>query len=254
MYDNYYLTKELLNGRHEWVLEYLYRANYGRLKKISFRILGDNFSTDDVVQDAFTYLWYKVGNRQIEFQSVFQIYKYLLIYVKGKSILIANYNKKYINTYRDEADKDLFDAIATAQKLRTLNGIIQENLYYIPTETRKVLIGLFLEEKSVLKLSLELGVSKTTIRVQKAAGVRMLKELVGTGKINTIRYNQISSISNKVKYTQELGFTLLSNSPTMNAEALSKLLNVKSDFANQVISRYEILKEVQQFNTSVDNN
>lgn len=247
-FDTAELNRELLNGRHEFVLEYLYKINYKWLTNVATRIIGNTFSSDDIVQDAFLCMWYKMGNREIEFDHVLQIRKYMLMFVTNKSYDVYNRGKMYVNIFDDQADKDMFDDIATAQYMRTLNGIINDNIKYFPTQLKKVLLGTYLDGLDMGQLSKKLNMNRSALKTQKARAVELLTALLNGEDVNFQAKIKAKAKQQAERHNQAKGFKILRQRPRISANKLSNLIRIDLETATVIKHRFNILREAQIFN------
>jgi len=79
--------------------------------------------------------------------------------------------QKEIVYLSDAFERDCFENIIKAETLRRVKEAMEE----LPSECRKVFMKLFVEGKSVVEAAAELNVAVSTVKNQKARGIKLLK-------------------------------------------------------------------------------
>lgn len=139
------------------------------------RILNDRCEAEDIVSSAFIKIW----KRHSQFIEAKNIRSYLYQIVrndcikflqqKGKRIRIQK-EIEYFNIVdtKDNCESDIIRAEFFSALYKALNSL--------PTECRKVFKMLYIEGKKVNEIAMELSISPSTVKTQKARGLAFLKK------------------------------------------------------------------------------
>lgn len=185
-FDTEFITQELINSRQEWVLTFLYKKYYGKLRYYAKYLVRDDFMIDDIVQDVFLRFWYKMGNNSLEFTTITALENYFFMSVRFDCLNLINRKARFVNKYNDIADKDMFDDIAAVNRLRTVQGLIKDNKLLMPQQMRKIMIAFLIEGKRLVEVRKELGLSRQAVLTQRRLGIKMLNDYFVHGKTASI--------------------------------------------------------------------
>jgi RNA polymerase sigma-70 factor (family 1) len=156
---------------------YFFNAYHKALCLFANRYVKDMAGAEDIVEESFIKVWEK--REQIETEEGFRNYLYKTVYHGCLRWLENNQRTaKHLNNYNSispENERNFFENIVYAETLRQLHEAIQQ----LPIQCRKVCIKLYIEGKTVSQTATELEVTASTIRNQKARGIKLLKLKLG---------------------------------------------------------------------------
>ena len=160
----------------------VFNEYYSSLCFFANKLINDNTTSEDIVEDMFLKLWEK----EPDFSQHKNIKAALYIGVKNACL---DYIKKRKNqrtqanalTYllQQEQEDYILNEITRAEVLREVYAEMQK----LPSECRKVMLLYYqygLDHKSI---SAKLGVTVSTVKNQKARGLQILKKKLGTSFI-----------------------------------------------------------------------
>ena len=166
-----------LAGRDEKALRELYDRYWEPLYLQTFRILGNNKSSEDVVQEVFIDLWEKRKFNHIE-----DLCAYLFQSVKYKTLMALRHNKiqdRHLEVFRQISPTDIEDHVLQVRELREE---IHHHLNKLPPRCREVFYKSRFEHLANEEIAEQLNISKRTVETHISHALRYLrgvKELLG---------------------------------------------------------------------------
>ncbi len=174
------LVRRLMIGDVE-AFEIIYRRYSRELYLLSMAYLNDCKAAEDILQDAFLYLWRKREN--LSENSV--MVAYLRRIVKSMSLNYLRHNKIIVKhskiiseegsdnyTPEEEDNKN-----SEERELQIQIKLIGEKLKTLPGSCKKIFIMSAIEEMSYKDVSSALGVSVNTIKTQIKIAYRKLRSM-----------------------------------------------------------------------------
>lgn len=176
IYSDVELTRLFQNGDVQ-----AYRAIYDRYWQLLFRfsrkLLQDNFSAEDVVQDVFAVFWDKRGQLTADVPLAGFLYKL----ARNKILdLVRHANVK--NRYLEQLTKVIQSGEVLPDQLyieKELYDIIEREIKKLPEKMRQVFEMSRKEYKSNQEIADELGLSQQTVKNQVSNAIRTLKDKLG---------------------------------------------------------------------------
>ena len=155
--------------------EILFHKYYQELCNYSMGILGDAEKAEDVVQDAFVYLW---GNRQ-KIDITISLKSYLYQSVRNGALKIIRtqaleqHHMPRLTEFIEYLEKSEFseDELLKLQK-------IEQAIDELPSQCKNVFLMSFMDQKSYKQISDELGVSLNTVKTHVSKAYRIIREKV----------------------------------------------------------------------------
>lgn len=157
----------------EHAFDWFFRQLYPALTFFSNRIIRNQEAAEEIASSAFIKLWAK----QAQFTSHQFLKSYLYTIVKNDSLKwLAREGKAKaamteVSYLHPAQEDDYTHAIITSEVTRQLLSTIN----MLPSECKKVFKLIYLEGKSVKETAEELQVSLSTIKTQKARGLKIIK-------------------------------------------------------------------------------
>jgi len=128
---------------------------------------------EDIVVDSFVKLWEK--RNQLSTEKELKNYMYKIVYNASLRWLERQRTKTKVyqiyNSEHPESDQSYFENVVRAETLR----IVKEAMDKLPNECKKVFLKLFIEGKSIKETAGELDVAVSTVKNQKARGIKLLR-------------------------------------------------------------------------------
>ena len=136
---------------------------------------------EDMVEEGFIKLW---SNREkIETEAGLRGYLYTTVYHACLRSLENEVRKERVyklykvNTERSiDDDKGVMENMIKAETIR----LVKEEVERLPGECKKVFVKLYVEGKSVVETAEELKIAVSTVKNQKARGIKLLKAKLTT--------------------------------------------------------------------------
>ena len=155
--------------------EILFHKYYQELCNYSMGILGDAEKAEDVVQDAFVYLW---ENRQ-KINITISLKSYLYQSVRNGALKIIRtqaleqHHMPRLTEFIEYLEKSEFseDELIKLQK-------IEQAIDELPSQCKNVFLMSFMDQKSYKQISDELGVSLNTVKTHVSKAYRIIREKV----------------------------------------------------------------------------
>ncbi|MBY0477750.1 MAG: sigma-70 family RNA polymerase sigma factor [Chitinophagaceae bacterium] len=127
----------------------------------------------DIVEESFVKLWPK--REKFDSEADLRSYLYKTVY-HGCLRWLENEKRKATNleTYRiitDSPEQSCIENIVLAETLRQLHNAIGQ----LPNQCRTIVQKLYVEGKSVAEIATEMNLAGSTIKSQKARGIKLLK-------------------------------------------------------------------------------
>lgn len=153
--------------------EILFHKYYQELCNYSMGILGDAEKAEDVVQDAFVYLW---ENRQ-KINITISLKSYLYQSVRNGALKIIRtqaleqHHMPRLTEFIEYLEKSEFseDELIKLQK-------IEQAIDELPSQCKNVFLMSFMDQKSYKQISDELGVSLNTVKTHVSKAYRIIRE------------------------------------------------------------------------------
>jgi len=164
--------RQFKNG-HEEGFNYFFNSYYKSVCFFACKYVKDVAAAEDIVENSFIKLWEKRG--QMENESGLRGYLYKTVY-HGCLRWIENEGRKekVYRVYKLSMDVDETGHLENMIKAETLRRV-KEAMEELPSECRKVFMKLFVEGKSVVEAAAELNVAVSTVKNQKARGIKLLR-------------------------------------------------------------------------------
>ena len=125
--------------------------------------------------ESFIKLWDKREKFKIEGEAQLKSYLYKIVYngcLKAiKSLEFRVKSERGLVVVSDKYERDCLERMITAETIHLLYKAIDE----LPAQCRKVFTKLYVEGKSVGAAAAEMGLTISTIKNQKARGIKLLK-------------------------------------------------------------------------------
>lgn len=153
-----------------------FRLYYSSLCFFAQRYVPSVPVAEDIVTDAYLRVWEK--RNAIEHSAAIKNYLYKSVYHGCLNWIASEQVRKRHALQCPPADADdnlYFTRIVQAEVLAALHAAIDS----LPTECRKVFTKLYIEGKSVRETAGELEVAISTVKAQKARGLRLLRLRLG---------------------------------------------------------------------------
>ena len=155
--------------------EILFHKYYQELCNYSMGILGDAEKAEDVVQDAFVYLW---ENRQ-KINITISLKSYLYQSVRNgalkiiRTLALEQRHMPRLTEFIEYLEKSEFseDELIKLQK-------IEQAIDELPLQCKNVFLMSFMDQKSYKQISDELGVSLNTVKTHVSKAYRIIREKV----------------------------------------------------------------------------
>jgi len=165
------IFKEISNN-NEIAFEKLFHAYYGHLCLFASRIIKNNDSAEEIVQDFFVILWEKRNQLSIEtsvksylFTSVKNL---CLNFIQHRKIIHSHEKSVLFNTKNKQADEDYFTEIYLAEK-------IEESIQSLP-EKRRIIFKMSREDGlKYREIAKKLNISIKTVEAQMGLAIKSLR-------------------------------------------------------------------------------
>ncbi|TMI94622.1 MAG: RNA polymerase sigma-70 factor [Bacteroidetes bacterium] len=160
------------NGKQEG-FNYFFDTYYKSIYFFACKYVKDSAAAEDIAENSFIKLWEK--REQMGSESGLRGYLYKTVY-HGCLRWIENEKRKekVYRVYKESMDVDESGHVENMIKAETLRRV-KEAMEELPSECRKVFMKLFVEGKSVVEAAAELNVAVSTVKNQKARGIKLLR-------------------------------------------------------------------------------
>jgi RNA polymerase sigma-70 factor (ECF subfamily) len=152
---------------------YCFNTYYKAVYFFAWKYVKDGAVAEDIVENSFIKLWEK--REQMESEAGLRGYLYKTVYhgcLRWNSRQsMVDRRQKEIVYLSETVEKDCLENIIKAETLRRVKEAMEE----LPSECRKVFMKLFVEGKSVVETAAELKVAVSTVKNQKARGIKLLR-------------------------------------------------------------------------------
>ena len=169
---DYTILKAIVEGDSN-SFEILFRKYYQELCNYSMGILGDAEKAEDVVQDAFVYLW---ENRQrINITTSLKSYLYQSVRNGALKIIrtqvLEQRHMPRLTEFIEYLEKSEFSEDELA-KLQKIEPAIDE----LPSQCKSVFLMSFMDKKSYKQIADELEISLNTVKTHVSKAYRIIRE------------------------------------------------------------------------------
>jgi len=173
---NYHSEYNLLNSFRdggEKAFTYFFSSYYKSVYFFACKYVKESAAAEDIVENSFIKLWEK--REQMESEAGMRGYLYKTVYhgclrwierEKKKEEVYKVY--KVFNVFEEDGH---IENMIRAETLRRVKEAMEE----LPSECRKVFMKLFVEGKSVVEAAAELKVAVSTVKNQKARGIKIMR-------------------------------------------------------------------------------
>lgn len=169
--DEKHLLRDIANGDRN-AFEILAMRYYVPLTVFAMRMTGDRDTAEDIVQDAFVYLWEK--RRSLNDAQHMRNYLYLI--VRNYSIDHRRSTTR-IRPLQNEAY--LKEEEISAHYIRTETiRLLHEAVGKLPPRTAEV-VRLTLEGMKQEQIAAQMGITLATVKALKGEGIKKLREMIG---------------------------------------------------------------------------
>jgi RNA polymerase sigma-70 factor (ECF subfamily) len=154
---------------------WFFREYYPALSLYCFKITGDREASEEIASHAFIKIWEKherFSDASSTKAYLYRIVKNDALKYLAKQKQLAGVNKEVIYLYRGEHERDAFNFLAASEIARLLSKAIDT----LPSECSKVFRLLYIEGKSTKETAEALCLSPSTVKTQKARGLKALRK------------------------------------------------------------------------------
>lgn len=166
---------QLFRQGDEEGFNYFFTAYYKPLYFFAFSYIKDEDAAEDIVSESFIKLWDRRKKIKIEVEAQLKSYLYKVVSnacLKELRRRTTDHGRqKEIVLLSDKFDKDCFENMIRAETIHLLHKAIEQ----LPAQCRTVFRKLYVEGKSVADAAGEMGLTVSTIKNQKARGIKLLK-------------------------------------------------------------------------------
>jgi len=153
--------------------EYFFNALYKAVYLFAFRYVKDKATAEDIISTSFIKLWSK--RNIFETEAGIRAYLYRSVYNACIRHLQQTQNRNLHNkTYITQIDTTQQSYIHDIIKAETINNL-QKAISHLPEQCKKVFTKLYIEGKSVTETAQEMNLTISTIKNQKARGIKLLR-------------------------------------------------------------------------------
>lgn len=152
---------------------YFFNTYYKAVYFFACKYVKEGAAAEDIVENSFIKLWEK--REQLDSEAGMRGYLYKTVYhgcLRWNSRQsMVDRRQREIVYLSETVEKDCLENIIRAETLRRVKEAMDE----LPSECRKVFMKLFVEGKSVVEAAAELKVAVSTVKNQKARGIKLLR-------------------------------------------------------------------------------
>lgn len=170
--DKYILAFK--NGEEKG-FDYFFRELFPPLCFFANRLVNDRYDAEDIVSNAFIKIWEKHSI----FNNAKNIRSYLYQIVRNDCFKFHQQQKRVTSIKKEIgylSSIDLEDSYEEEIIRSEFFGEIYKALDILPNQCRKIFIMLYIQGKSVKEIAIELNLSPSTVKTQKARGIATLKQ------------------------------------------------------------------------------
>src|SRR4030095_28553 len=161
-----------ISGEEEG-FNYFFNTYYKAVYFFACKYVKENAAAEDIVENSFIKLWEK--RERMESEAGLKGYLYKTVYNAclrwNSRQSMVDRRQKEIVYLSETVEKDCLENIIRAETLRRVKEAMEE----LPAGLRKVFVKLFVEGKSIVKAAAELKVAVSTVKNQKARGIKLLR-------------------------------------------------------------------------------
>lgn len=174
IFDTPQQAMESFRSGNEKSFMYIFRWLYPYLKYYCFLIIKDTMAAEDIVEECFI----KLYNGRDGFTEANKVKSFMYACVRNESFDYLRLRKKTDSRmsgyydFVDETEKDHLHTIINAE----VAGYVFHLLNALPPKCKKVMKGLFVEEKSLSEIASEMKISINTVKNQRARGIMLIKK------------------------------------------------------------------------------
>ena len=169
------------SGKHEWAMEQLYSRYKQYMEALAYRILGDSYLAEDVVQDVFCMLWYKACAYQKELGSV---KGWLQAIVRNRAIdkVRSSMHREYQFAHLQTEDgpdpsspePEMWEQVWDGEQA----GLIRKALAQLPPEQRRVIEMNYFSGYTHVEIASKLQIPIGTVKGRARLGLQKVKQLL----------------------------------------------------------------------------
>ena len=166
---------EILQKGDTRQFESLFRKYYQDLCTYCLGILGDVEKTEDVVQDAFAYLW--ENRNDIIIKTSLQSYLYITVKHGALKVLRTKAMEQKHNSLLLEFIEHLESTDELDEELAHLK-IVEDCIDTLPSQCKKVFLMSVLDQKSYREIAADLDISINTVKAHITKAYRLVRSKV----------------------------------------------------------------------------
>jgi RNA polymerase sigma-70 factor (family 1) len=160
----------VFSGNQEKAFQHFFKMYYKAIHFFACKFVNDSAVAEDIIENAFIKLWERC--EQMESEAGLKSYLYKTVYHDClRFIENAKRKRKIEGEVKIENENGHIENMIRAETLR----LVYEAMEQLPPECKKVFVKLFVEGKSVADAAAELKVKISTVRNQKARGIKLLR-------------------------------------------------------------------------------
>ena len=152
---------------------YFFNSLYKPLYFFAIRYINHKTAAEDIVSDSFIKLWDK---REIfETESGIKAYLYRSVYNASIRWVQQKQNRSlHLVSYAKQNEISEHSYIHNIIKAETIH-LLHKAIHHLPSQCQKVFTKLFIEGKSVSETAQEMNLTISTVKNQKARGIKLLR-------------------------------------------------------------------------------
>ena len=158
--------------------DFFFNSYYKAVYFLACKFLKDEDKVEDIVMESFVKVWERREKFEIEVKAKAYLYKCVyhgcLMEIRRKTTDDGRRKEMEVKVKVD-VEEGYIENMIRAETLRQ----VYEAMDQLPVECRKVFVKLFVEGKSVADAANELKVAVSTVKNQKARGVKLLRMKLG---------------------------------------------------------------------------
>jgi len=153
--------------------EYFFNTLYKSVYLFAFRYVKDKATAEDIVSISFIRLWDK--KNIFETEGGIRAYLYKTVYNACIRHLQQQQNRTLHNrSYITQIDTTQQSFIHNIIKAETINNL-HKAISHLPAQCKNVFTKLYIEGKTVAETAQEMTITISTVKNQKARGIKLLK-------------------------------------------------------------------------------
>jgi RNA polymerase sigma-70 factor (ECF subfamily) len=167
---------QLFQKGDEKGFNFFYKEYYDTLCYFSFQIIKDELEAEGLVAQTFTRLW----DRHTNFHSLASIRSFLYTTAKNASLNWLRKQKNEGQKARElaylsqENENTIADKLIEIEFYREIFAILKT----LPPNCRKIFEMIYFQGKNFEQISEELNLSESTVRSQKARGLKLIRQRI----------------------------------------------------------------------------